>query len=229
MTQEPNALKAKHERARRSLSFLENGRAGDHSQLRCSRASPHSCAALFVVMGLTLPTLATVVRLVSEKEAHVTSAMTSIGVPSGVYWTSFWARKRLHRLNAPAVLHSPHTWHVTVGCSCTYAHAHALVNALQMHRHMLLACVRASAESHGWQEMRVAESFSLSIVTALLMYVGGLVSRVPLFVNTDGERGARASASWSRVGLARASVASGEREGVCATPVDCLRWLVQAA
>ena len=41
-----------------------------------------SFGALFCVVGLTLPMLATVTRVVGEKEAHVTSAMTSIGVPS---------------------------------------------------------------------------------------------------------------------------------------------------
>ena len=60
--------------------------------------------SLFVVMALTLPTLASVVRLVSEKESHVAGAMRSLGVSSAAYWIVTSPRSR-----APWALsgHSP--------------------------------------------------------------------------------------------------------------------------
>ena len=55
------------------------------------RSLSGSFGALFITMGLTLPMLAAVVRIVSEKEHHVAGAMRSIGVAPGAYWLSYWA------------------------------------------------------------------------------------------------------------------------------------------
>ena len=48
--------------------------------------------SLFITIGLSLPMLATVVRLVSEKEHGVTGAMRSIGVAPAAYWLSYWGQ-----------------------------------------------------------------------------------------------------------------------------------------
>ena len=45
---------------------------------------------LFINFAFTVPALITVVRLVREKERHVTGAMRSTGLRDTAYWASYW-------------------------------------------------------------------------------------------------------------------------------------------
>ena len=108
-------LKGEDARLELTLRIYPRVRASEGQTLSSSFGS------LFVLMGLTLPMLATVVRVASEKENHVAGAMRSIGVAPTAYWLSYWAQSLCH-----------------------------------------------------------------AVLSSVLVYLGGLACRVPLFVRSDG-------------------------------------------